>query len=41
MNGLKVPRKFQPSPLDLVVHFFERNRDFELKEFELLDFDAF
>ena len=41
MNGLKVPRKFQPSPLDLVVHFFERNRDFELNEFELLDFDAF
>ena len=41
MNGLKIPRKFQPSPLDLVVHFFETNSNFELSEFELLDFDAF
>ncbi len=41
MNGLKIPRKFQPSPLDLVVHFFEVERNFELNEFELLDFDAF
>ena len=41
MNGLKIPRKFQPSPLDLVVHFFEVRSNFELSEFELLDFDAF
>ena len=41
MDGLKIPRKFQPSPLDLVVHFFETNTNFELAEFELLDFDAF
>jgi len=41
MDGLKIPRKFQPSPLDLVIHFFESNSNFELTEFELLDFDAF
>jgi len=41
MNGLKIPRRFQPSPLDLVVHFFGEKRNFELNEFELLDFDAF
>jgi hypothetical protein len=41
MDGLKIPRKFQPSPLDLVVHFFEANNNFVLSEFELLDFDAF
>jgi len=41
MTGLKIPRKFQPSPLDLVVHFFEVKTNFELNEFELLDFDAF
>ena len=41
MSGIKIPRKFQPSPLDLVVHFFESKINFELDEFELLDFDAF
>ncbi|MBD26334.1 MAG: hypothetical protein CL452_01090 [Acidimicrobiaceae bacterium] len=41
INGLKIPRKFQPSPLDLVVHFFHEENNFELNEFELLDFDAF
>ncbi len=41
MDGLKIPRKFQPSPLDLVIHFFETDSNFELTEFELLDFDAF
>ena len=41
MNGLKIPRRFQPSPLDLVVHFFEVKINFQLNEFELLDFDAF
>jgi hypothetical protein len=41
MNGIKVPRKLQPSPLDLVVYFFEKNNNFLLNEFELLDFDAF
>ena len=41
MSGLKIPRKFQPSPLDLVVHFFKVESNFELNEFELLDFDAF
>ena len=41
MTGIKVPRKFQPSPLELVVYFFDSDHNFELNEFELLDFDAF
>ena len=41
MKGIKIPRKIQPSPLELVLHFFEKKHDFQLTGFELLDFDAF
>tara|TARA_Y100000590_G_scaffold438737_1_gene561886 strand:- start:71 stop:985 length:915 start_codon:yes stop_codon:yes gene_type:complete len=41
VEGFRVPRKVQPSPLDLVLHFFGKKRDFELSGFELFDFDAF
>ena len=41
MKGMRIPRKIQPSPLELVLHFFEKKHDFQLSGFELLDFDAF
>ena len=42
--GVRLPPRFQPSPLDLVIHPLvdgvDRN-DFELGAFEFLEFDAY
>lgn len=44
LRGLRLPKRFQPSPLEVVLHLFDQQKadlELPLDDFELLDLDAY